>query len=89
MVDLMKEMVSERNLANKKETSIEDEEKLKNLIIFMNHNILKIEECKSYSKFCEGSEGITMPDGFAEIKPIDDFSVICCSYLVTRIKKLI
>ena len=55
----------------------------------MNHNILKIEECKSYSKFCEGSEGITMPDGFAEIKPIDDFSVICCSYLVTRIKKLI
>jgi len=85
----MKEMVSERALANKKEPSIQEEEKLINLIDFMNKKILKIEECKSYSKFCEGSEGITMPDGFAEIKPIDDFSVICCSYLVTRIKKLI
>ena len=55
----------------------------------MNLNILKIEECKSYSKFCEGTEGKTMPEGFAEVKPIHDLSVICCSYLVIRIKNLI
>ena len=30
-----------------------------------------------------------MPDGFSEVKPINDFSIICCSYLVIRIKKLI
>ena len=55
----------------------------------MNKNILEIEKCKSYSKFCEGVEGKTMPEGFSEIKPINDFSKICCSYLVIRIKKLI
>ena len=84
----MKEMVLERALANKKEPSIQEEEKLINLIDFMNKKILKIEECKSYSKFCEGTEGITMPEGFSEVKPIHDFSIICCSYLVMRIKKL-
>jgi hypothetical protein len=55
----------------------------------MKVKILKIEECKSYLQFCEGSEGIAMPEGFSDIKPIHDLSVISCSYLVMRIKKLI
>jgi len=85
----MKEIVLERALANQKEPSTQEEEKLVKLINFMNLNILKIEECKTYSKFCEGTEGITMPEGFSEVKPIHDLSVICCSHLVMRIKKLI
>ena len=44
----MKEMLLERASANKKEPGIHEQEMLINLINFMNVNILKIEECKSY-----------------------------------------
>ena len=38
---------------------------------------------------CEGDESLTMPEGFLEVKPAQDLSIICCSYLQMRIKKLI